>query len=168
MADALSIYGAAIGSVAALGVLHNMLRDRTGIKIRLGREFYASKEAKFALVSFDSKSWDQTAGQYPRTQRKAHLQVVNSGRRPVTILEAGVEFADGTHAAFKPGTTSELTEGGFVSFRVGEEALGEAIKRSGIPAKVYATDGSGRSYRRSVEAKLRPWLEQLRREVTQS
>ncbi len=133
----------------------------------MGRESYVSNEGRFALVSPDPDKWAGPPSEDSQPTRKAHLKVA-CGRRPVTITEAGVEFGDGSHAAFKPGTTRNLTEGEFLSFRVSEEALAEAIKWKGIPRKMYAIDGSGRTYRRGVDAKLRPWFDELSRtEVTQ-
>jgi len=162
MADALSIYAATIGSVAAVGVLYNIFRDNPRLKMRLGREYFASSGSRaFALVSFDPDEWESLEKQYPETEWKAHLVITPQSRRPVTVTEAGVEFADRSHAAFKPGTTRNLREGDPLSFRVREEALGEAIMWGGPPTKLYATDGAGKTYRSNVDAKLRPWLSSL-------
>jgi hypothetical protein len=165
MADYLSVYGAAIGSAAAIGAVWNtylsIFHDKARIRIKLGKEFYTDDDAAFAMVSYTTSNWDSIAQDFPQGELKAHLQVINQGRRPVTIVEAGLEFESNTRAVFKPGTTGELSEGKALSFVVSEAGLGQIILRNGIPSRLYAIDASHKFHRERVDQAILPWLEDM-------
>ena len=172
MADWLAIYGAAIGSSAAAGVAWNIynsaFRDRARLRILFGREFRPSDEAPFTILSPDPAYWSETEAWYPSSERRAVVSVTNVGKRPITVMEAGVEFPNRVRAAFEPGNTAQLKEGEILVFSISEDSLGE-ILRGGVPRYVYAMDASMTIHRRGIERRLRPWLDRLvLREVKRS
>jgi len=172
MADWLAIYGAAIGTSAAAGVVWNIyngaLRDRARLRVLFAREFRPSDDAPFTILSPDPSCWSETEAWYPSSERRAVISVTNVGKRPLTVMEAGVEFSNKVRAAFEPGNTAELKEGEFLVFGITEDSLGE-ILRGGVLRHIYAMDASMTVHRRRIEPRLRPWLDRLaQREVKSS
>jgi hypothetical protein len=149
MADWLAIYGAAIGSSAAAGVVWNVynsvLRDRARLKVRLCREL---------------------VGWAPHTVDCLGVEVSNVGRRPVTVQSYRFEAHDGrglipaVPAAQQYGpvaalleqslvTPKRLDEGQQHTFRWPLQLVREAVVANPTLRLVGAevTDGTGRRWR---------------------
>ena len=152
MANALAIYGATIGSLAAVGTLWNIyntgVRDRARLKLSIGRGTVQGSPH----VRPDEWVW--------------LAEAANAGRRPLTISSAGgLEFPNGHYSAFSGGfelLPKRLEEGDKVVLWCKETALKEAIDKHGIlPTHIRFSDDVGRTHRKRIPAKYRQLLGRL-------
>ena len=152
MADALAIYGATIGSLAAVGALWNIyntgIRDRA--RLRLSISMGTMQDPPH--VRADEWVW--------------FVEAANDGRRPLTISSAGgLEFPNGRYSAFTGGLKllpKRLEEGDKVMMWCKETALKEAIDKHGIlPTHIRFSDDVGRTHRKRIPAQYRQPLGRL-------
>lgn len=164
MADPVAIYGAAIGSAAAVGVAwriyHDAFRDKARLRLLLGKEF-RPRGGEYTILSPNPEHWSETATWYPDAEVLAVVNVANVGKRPLTVNGAGLEFKNEYRIVFEPGKAGNLEEGESLLFSISEPSLSNVLQHLGLPRFVFAMDASGRVYRSSIESSLVKWLEEL-------
>jgi len=163
VADPIAVYGAATGTAGALGavwaIYHSAFRDKPKVSVELGREFRPpGEDSAYTILSPTPSSWPQTERLHPTAEKRAYVRVTNSGRRVLTVLEAGLEFSDGTRAVFRPGRSVQLGEGETDVSSVTEKGLRRMLQEKGIAESAYAAEASGQVHRKKVSRALRDWL----------
>jgi hypothetical protein len=132
LTDALAIWGAALSSVLATLETFKFLRDKPDIGVKSGR----------CLLPGTYKGDPVTPALFVR--------VYNKGRRPVTIMDAGISYVfERTRTALAvPMTPVELLEGKSTDFYLSYADLEKMDVRTHIPRKhvAYVRDATGKSY----------------------
>jgi len=157
MVDPLAIYGAAIGSVAAIGtawnIYHSAFRDRARLRLSLATGITQD------VPSVRSNEWLWM------------IEAQNFGRRPLTISgHGGLELANGRWVVFT-GVFEQLPrrlgENQKVTFWIYEVSLQKALREQGLlPTRIRLTDDGGSTHKRRIPAKYRRQLASLKqREV---
>ena len=108
MADPLAIYGAAIGTVAALGVAWNIhigLRDRGRLRITAAvSKLSMSQEVDLASLTATVKEWLDCIS----------IQASNIGRRPMTVGQCTLKSHDGRALWFATGASLRYGRAGAI------------------------------------------------------
>lgn len=151
MADPIAVYGAitgTAGAAAGLWAIWNGTHDRARIKTEVRN-----------IVT-----------EYPGIRPGALLcaiNVINQGRRPVTISGyAGLAFSAGHWFPFA-GVLGELPrrldESATITFWMYEDALVEGVREQGeMPSRVLVNDDGGHTHKRRISG---PYLRRLKRLV---
>ena len=148
MADALAIYGAAIGSAAAVGTAWNIytgLRDRPRLKVS---------------PSITRLTWT------PDTLQCVGVEVANVGRRPINLQSCTIESSDRRAMFFLEGSfrrlgpmgslafeshkvPKRLQEGESHTFLIPIATITDSLARDRTfhPMSVSVRDGTGRKWR---------------------
>ncbi len=138
--DALALYGAVIGTVAAVGTLlqaiWNIHRERPRLKVQGSRA---------VIVSGASPALNMPG------QRETVIMVeaVNTGSRPITIQEAGLILKNKSKLAFFGSgreLPKELATGQQFSIWTPTEQLAHSFDDS-VPAYAYCRDAEGKMHK---------------------
>ena len=151
MVEPLAIYGAFIGTIAAIGTAWNMydrrFRDRARLRLNLATGFVQDRP------DIKSNEW------------LWFLEVQNFGRRPLTISSLpGLAFPNERFSVFT-GTFEQvpkrLDEGSKITFWLYERALRKVLKEQGmLPNRILLKDDAGDSHTRRI---ARKYLRQLKK-----
>jgi len=134
----IAIYAAVIATITAAWSIYSILRDKPklALKAKLGFPLGPSRHGPICL----------------------YIEVVNEGRRPITVEGIGLKLNNGqlvSHIPREGELPKELQEG--KSFRIRmelEKIRKEIAKTSANATHVYARDSTGKMYFKKLDKKL--------------
>jgi hypothetical protein len=145
MPDFLALYGAVVGSAAALGFGWNVYRDWPRLKIKISKgHFHPGANEPLVFV-----------------------EAVNVCRRPITINGGGgLAFRDGSHIWFNNGAhelPKELAEGQSIALWCTQATLKKTLgkRRGDLPTNVWFKDASDKLHRARIPRGFRDWMIKL-------
>ena len=134
----IAIYAAVIATINAVWSIYSILRDKPKLALKANLGFRGGPSGYGPICLY--------------------IEVVNKGRRPITVEGIGLKLNNGQLASYFPyegKLPKELQEG--KSFRIGmelEKIRKEIAKTSANATHVYARDSTGKMYFKKLDKKL--------------
>ena len=134
----IAIYAAVIATINAAWSIYSIWRDKPKLALKANLGFPSGPSGHGSIC--------------------LHIEVVNKGRRPITVAGIGLKLDNGQLASYFPyewELPKELQEGKSFRVRVELEKIRKEIaKMSANVTHVYARDSTGKMYFKKLDKKL--------------